>query len=222
MRASGGSSCGEMSCAISASVFVWKEPVRLMTIGIISTSPPQLPWSIIAWRRGAYFVCISEMVSCSRVSVEYLHSISCMTLCPLWFPRDGVLGCSLRPGLLRQPLRRIMSGLQPLGRLSLGRNSSGMIFGLSGLAGTSVLDIGVYFGVMLKSLITLAPRSVVSIGSSVLSRYWLSILKVLLCLSVRRFWRPGQSPVMWAFEICCWQCLQIRGCPFGSLYLNLL
>ena len=39
---SGGSYANETSCEISASVFTWKLPVRLMTMGMILTSPLSL------------------------------------------------------------------------------------------------------------------------------------------------------------------------------------
>ena len=38
VRVTGGSSWKEISCAIAASVLVWKDPVLLMTMGMISMS----------------------------------------------------------------------------------------------------------------------------------------------------------------------------------------
>ena len=49
---SGGSSSREISCAIFASVLTWKEPVRLMTIGMITMGSFQCPWFRMACFRG--------------------------------------------------------------------------------------------------------------------------------------------------------------------------
>ena len=47
VRVSGGSSWKETSCAISASVLVWKDPVLLMTMGMISMSDFHSPVACI-------------------------------------------------------------------------------------------------------------------------------------------------------------------------------
>ena len=44
VSSSGGSSMKETSWAISARVLTWKVHVRLMTMGIILTSPFRVPW----------------------------------------------------------------------------------------------------------------------------------------------------------------------------------
>ena len=50
---SGGASSREISWAISASVLTWKEPVRLMTIGMMTMGSFQYPWSRMACFRGS-------------------------------------------------------------------------------------------------------------------------------------------------------------------------
>ena len=56
VRVSGGSSWKEISCAIAASVLVWKDPVLLMTMGMISMSAFHSPVACmyIACLRGSY------------------------------------------------------------------------------------------------------------------------------------------------------------------------
>ncbi len=54
VSSSGGSSLNETSCEISASVFTWKVPVRLMTMGMILISAFRVPWVCRACRSGSY------------------------------------------------------------------------------------------------------------------------------------------------------------------------
>ena len=56
VRASGGSSSREMSCAISARVLTLKVHVLLMIIGIILMSALRVPWVCRACFSGSYMV----------------------------------------------------------------------------------------------------------------------------------------------------------------------
>ncbi len=55
VRVSGGSSEKETSCAISASVLVWNEPVLLITIGMMTASTFQGLCCVMASFRGYKF-----------------------------------------------------------------------------------------------------------------------------------------------------------------------
>ena len=53
VSSSGGSSANETSWAISAKVFMWKVPVRLMTMGMILISAFRVPYVCSACRSGS-------------------------------------------------------------------------------------------------------------------------------------------------------------------------
>ena len=145
VRPPGGSSMGDISWAISASVCTWNDPVLLMTMGMISISPSHAPWSLIAWTRGAYLSLISAIVTCMSVSLAYLHSMSCMTLGPVNPFRFGAVGLSGLSGGHLQPFRRIMSGLWPVGSLFFGRRNSGILAGGTGITGLSCVLMGMVY-----------------------------------------------------------------------------
>ena len=77
---SGGSSWNDTSCAILESVLTWNDPVPLMTMGMTCTSAFHSPvaWCMMACLRGSYSSRIWSVIMCIFVSVEYLHSMSCM------------------------------------------------------------------------------------------------------------------------------------------------
>ncbi len=82
--ASGGSSSKDTSCTISTRVFTFYVPVLLMTIGIILMSACIVPWVWRACLRSSYMLWIWSMMSMMLPSVEYLHSMSCSCLLPLY------------------------------------------------------------------------------------------------------------------------------------------
>ena len=104
---SGGSSSKETSCAISARVFTLNVPVLLMSIGIILLSACCVPWLSRACFKGSYMVYIWSMISVMLPSVEYLHSMSCSCLRPLY---EGS-SLSVPFGPIMYPIARMMSGL---------------------------------------------------------------------------------------------------------------
>ena len=84
VSSSGGSSLKEISCERCAKAFLWNEPVLLITMGMISMSEVHTPCSRILFFRGAYSSSMRFMISSMLRSVEYLHSIICNTLLPVY------------------------------------------------------------------------------------------------------------------------------------------
>ncbi len=126
---SGGSSVGCMSFEISCSVRVWYEPVRLITMGMMSMSWVQKPCFAMAVLSGVYSSMILSWMSAMSESVEYLHSMICRVLLPVYF---GARLSTPVEGFKLYPTSLIMSGLQCFGNLSLGRKHSGRTMGCVG------------------------------------------------------------------------------------------
>ena len=129
VSASGGSSSSDMSCAISASVLTLNVPVLLITMGMILISALRVLCVCRACFSGSYIVYMWSMMSVMLPSVEYLHSISCSCLLPLY------VGSSLSfpSGPIVYPIARMMSGLWWVGLYCAGRMYSGMMWGVSAL-----------------------------------------------------------------------------------------
>ena len=146
-----------------------------------------------------------SMMSVMLPSVEYLHSMSCSCLRPLYVGSS----LSLPSGPIVYPMALIMSGLWWVGLYCAGRMYSGMMWGVSPFSflsscspscsgcvmggrfeGVVSFVVGMFFW---KSVTGCLPRSTPMTGHLPpfdFCRSWWSRRKVLLCLLVR-------SPAVW-------------------------
>ena len=179
---------------------MWKLPVLRMTIVMICTCSHPLLCCSMACLRGSYMVWMLFIVSNVLLSVEYLHSMSCKLLLPLYEVSSTRRPCEF----LMYPMALIMSGFWCFGLLCFGSKFSGIMVGCFIVSlsfyrpscaacnvcsvWSSCVVVVSSFVCALKSFTSLLPKSMLSIDHlpplCVPMRSWRSF-KVLLCLDVR-------------------------------------